>query len=145
MKVRDLLEMSQEQINDIELEIRKSFATIGIIVNFSKHFYDRVSDEAVDEKGYRRDNVTPAELFGTFRVLKSHHKAIFAEAGNFNDEVKRGEFQGVIMDTFRKINVPFTLDFDKKKGKYILTCKTVMKKANFFAKPTDHVIALRGK
>jgi len=145
MKVSDLLEMSQEDMNNIEFEIRKSFATIGIIVNFSKHFGDRIADEAVDEKGYRRDTVTSDELFKTFRALKANHKAIFAEAGNFNDEVKRGEFEGVIMDTFRKINVPFTLEFDKKKGKYILTCKTIMKKPNFVPKPKDHVIALRGK
>lgn len=145
MKVSDLLEMSQGEIIDIEHEIRKSFATIGIIVNFTKHFGDRVITGAEDEKGRKRDDVTPDELFKTFRSLKTHHKAIFAEAGNFNDEVKRGEFEGVIMDTFRKINVPFILEFDKKKGKYILTCKTIMKKQNFVPKPKDHVIALRGK
>jgi len=145
MKVNELFEMSQEQIIDIENEVKKSFVTIGIVINFSKHFGERVADDAVDEKGFKRDNVTPKELFEVFRNLKTHYKSIFAEAGQFGDEVKRGEFEGVIMDIFRKINVPFTLEFDKRRGKYILTCKTIMKKENFHAKPTDHVIALRGK
>jgi len=144
MKISDIFEMSQEEIGSIESEIKKSFVSIGIIINFSKHFGDRVVDGAVDEKGYSRDNVTSDELFEVFRKLKKHYKSIFAEAGNFNDEVKRGEFQGVIMDVFKKINIPFTLDFNKTKGKYVLTCKTIMKKDNFHAKPTDHVIALRG-
>jgi hypothetical protein len=145
MRVRDLLEMSQQDIINIENEIKKSFITIDIIINFSKHFGDRISDGAVDEKGYKRDDVTPDELYAVFRKLKKHYKDIFQEAGNHNDEIKRGEFNGVIIDTFKKINIPFALDFDKSKGKYIITCKTVLKRANFLTRPKDHVIALRGK
>jgi len=143
--LRELLEMAQHEIIDIENEIRKSFTTIGIDIKFTKHFADRVKVGAVDEKGWKRDNITPDELFEVFRKLKKHHKDIFQEAGNYNDEVKRGEFQGVIIDTFNKINVPFVLDFDKRRGKYIMTCKTALKRPNFATKPSDHVIALRGK
>jgi hypothetical protein len=145
MKIKELLEMSQDQIIYIENDVKTSFSTIGIIINFSKHFGDRIVDNAVDEKGFKRDNVSPEELFEVFKNLKKHYRSIFEEAGQFNDEVKRGEFEGVIIDTFRKINVPFTLEFDKKKGKYILTCKTILKRENFHVKPKDHVIALRGK
>ena len=145
MKISDLLEMSQEQITNIESEIKKSFITIGIIINFSKHFGDRIADQAVDEKGFKRDNVTPDELFEVFRKLKKHYKSIFSEAAHFNDEVKQGEFEGVIIDTLKKINIPFALEFNKSKGKYIITCKSILKRENFIVKSKDHVIALRGK
>jgi hypothetical protein len=145
MKLREIMEMSTPDIEDVELKIRKSFNSVGIIINFTKHFGDRIVNNAEDEKGRKRDNISPEELLNTFDRLKDHHKQIFAEAHQFTDEVKRGEFEGVIMDIFKKINVPFALEFDKRKGKFILTCKTIMKRDNFITKSKDHVITLREK
>ena len=68
---------------------------------------------------------------GSFTVL------VYGDASN--------KVEKQIIDTFNKINVPFVLDFDKRRGKYIMTCKTALKRPNFATKPSDHVIALRGK
>lgn len=138
-----LTEMSANELSDVEREVKKNFALLRIIINFSQHFADRIKDDAVDEKGHKRDTVEPTELLAMFKKLKQHHEVIFSEAHTFDDEVKRGEFEGVIMDLFNKINVPFTLKFNKSRGKFVLTCKTVMKKSNFHVKQNDHVIALR--
>lgn len=145
MKLIDIFEMSEEAIDDTSREIKRMFSPLGININFSKHFGDRIVDDAVDEKGTKRDNITVTELLDTFKSLKDHYKDIFGAAHNFDDEVKRGEFQGVILDVVRKINVPFVLEFDKSKGRFILTCKTIMKKENFQAKSSDHIFPIRGK
>lgn len=142
MKLSELL----DTVEEVELQIRKNFLSIDIIIVFSKHFGQRIiPSDSPDDHGHTRDSITSKELLQTFNKLKEHYKSIFIEATHFNDELKRGEFEGVIMDTFRKINIPFSLTFDKNKGKYILTCKTILKRENFYTKQTDHVIALRGK
>ena len=139
MRLSSILEMSASEIEGSTEFLKKKFYSIGIVLNFTKHFGDRILDGAKDEHG-KRDNVTLKDLFDTFAKIYSHHKRIFDEAKDFNDEVKRGEFEGVIQDEFTKINVPFVLVFDKNKGKFIITCKTIMKRDNFHTKPTDHVI-----
>ena len=143
MKLREIMEMSMTDIEDVELKIKRNFSSIGIIINFTKHFGDRIVNDATDEKSFKRDNITPEELLNTFDKLKDHHKQIFAEARQFNDEVKRGEFEGVIMDIFKKINVPFVLEFNKNRGKFELICKTIMKRNNFHVKSKDHIITLK--
>jgi uncharacterized protein (UPF0305 family) len=141
MKLKDILsEMSAEDIDGATRFIRQKFYTIDIIVNFTKHFGDRITDGAVDKEGTKRDNISVEEMIDTFAKLYSHHKRIFKEAHDFQDEVKRGEFEGVIRNLMKKINVPFALDFNKTKGKYVMTCKTIMKRSDFISKPKDHVV-----
>ena len=145
MRISDLFEMSDEAIDDIQRAIKKLYLPLGIEVNFTKHFVSRIVDDAVDAKGYQRDNITPEELTKVFDALKKYHKSIFDEANNHDEELKAGKFNGVILDLPRKISIPFALEFNKAKGRYIMTCKTVIKRENFHAKETDHVIAIRGK
>lgn len=145
MKVADLFEMSEEAIDDVQREIKKMYLPLGLEVNFTKHFVSRIVDDAVDASGHQRDNISPEELTKVFVALKKYHRSIFDEAHNFDDEIKTNKFDGVVLDLPRKISIPFALEFSKAKGRYIMTCKTVIKRENFHAKETDHVIAIRGK
>ena len=139
MRLTDLIEMSQKDIEISQGYLARKFLSIGIILVFAKHFGDRIIDGAKDEHG-KRDNVTLEDLASLFSKLYAHHKRIFAQASQFTDEVKRGEFEGVIKDMIAKTNVPFGLEFNKSKGKYVMTCTTIMKKDNFHVRPTDHVV-----
>lgn len=139
MKLIELFEMSAQDIDDSTRFIQQKFYSIGIIINFTKHFGDRIVDGAKDDHG-KRDDISVEEMIDTFAKLYSHHKRIFKQAADFSDEVKRGEFEGVIKNLMKKINVPFALDFNKTKGKYIMTCKTIMKRADFHTKSKDHVV-----
>ena len=135
-----IFEMSTADIDGATRFIKQKFYTIDIIVNFTKHFGDRLEDGATDKEGTKRDNISVEEMIDTFAKLYSHHKRIFKEAHDYNDEIKRGEFEGVIRNVMKKINVPFALEFNKSKGKYVMTCKTIMKRDDFIAKPKDHVV-----
>ena len=104
--LRELLEMSMREIDDSTDFLSKKFLTIGIIIKFSKHFGDRIIDGAKDEHG-RRDNVTVEEMIDTFAKIYSHHKLIFIQASDFNNEVKRGEFEGVIKNVMKQVNIPY--------------------------------------
>jgi hypothetical protein len=143
MKITDLFEMSEEAIDDVQREIKKVYLPLGLEINFTKHFVSRIVDNAVDNQGYQRDNISPEELTKVFAALKKHYKEVFDEAHNHDDEIKANKFDGVILDLPRKISIPFALEFSKAKGRYIMTCKTVIKRENFHAKDTDHIITLR--
>lgn len=140
MKLSELFEMSTAEISDAESEIKRLFLQVRLIIKFSYHFGARIVDGATDEAGTKRDNVTYDELLEVFKKLKKQHDLLFNDAASFDDEVRRGEFEGVIQDTLSKINVPFALAFNKKQGKFELSCKTIMKRKNFHVKPKDHLI-----
>lgn len=133
-----LSEMSQASADDVEQDIKRSFLSIGIILVFTKHFTDRIVNGAKVEGG--KDEILVEDLFETFKDLKMHYHKIFKEARDFDDELKRGEFEGVIKSVLRKINIPFILNFNSKKRQFTLICKTIMKKNNFHVGPKDHVI-----
>lgn len=135
-----LSEMSSVEINHAESRIRQMFLDIGINVKFTRHFGDRIIDGAKDEHGSRRDNVTYDEMISVFERLKKSHDELFLTASDHVDEIKRGQFEGVIRDNFSAINIPFVLNFVKSTQMFELVCKTIMKRRNFHTKETDHVI-----
>lgn len=139
MKLNDLLEMSAKEIESAEDMLKRKFLSANIILNFTKHFADRIIDGARDEH-VARDNITVHEMIDMFAKIYSHHNKIFKQAKDFQDEVKRGEFEGVIKDLMSKINISYGLEFNKSKGKYVMTCITIMKRDKFHTKSTDHVV-----
>jgi hypothetical protein len=136
-----LAEMARERILSTEQVLMKEFRKINIWLIFTHHFEDRLADNNVDKNGIRRDNISEQELMSVFEKLKIQYQQIFKNAAEYQDEVKRGLFEGVIRDALTQINVPFLLHFNRSIGRHVLTCKTIMKKSGqFHTKPTDHVI-----
>ena len=142
MKLADLLlEMPPEVVEDIEQEFKRKFLKLGIMLNFTKHFTNRISDTTDDAEGHSRDEISEEELRDLFNRVERKHGELFKLAKEFDDELKRGEFEGVIRQELKNINVPFALAFKKNLGRFVLTCKTILKKkAAFVNRDTDHVI-----
>lgn len=140
--LQQLLEMSLYKAQDIEHDITKKFLKLDIILRFSNHFTDRLVSTELDKNNKVRDNISEEEFIETFDKLEKHHKVLFREVADHQDEVKRGMFEGVIQETFKNINVPFALVYDQRQNKFILTCKTIMKKekGKFHTQSKDHVI-----
>lgn len=131
MKLRDLLlEMPPDEIDDVEVDIKRMFHALGITVKFTSHFEDRITDG--DKRG---DAITRDDLLSIFKKLKTKHEELMGAKRD------RRELEGVIRDLFTHLNVPFGLKFDKNSGKFVLTLITVMKKLQtFHVKPDDVVI-----
>ena len=103
-------------LNQIEAYADRLFAKLGIDIEFTKHFKDRLNDER------NRKPITSAELIRLFReVYHKHGKRI----ANLPDEA-----QAVMKDMQTDINMPFVIDVNSK-GELELIGKTIMRKPNF--------------
>ena len=135
-KARMVLEMPEEDLPDVERQIKFSFQQVGINVKFTNHFKQRAVDGSKDEKGFERgNNVSGDDLMKVFDKVKAKHDELI--------KAKREvlELQGVIQDELTNLNIPFALAFNKRLGKFDLTLKTVLrKKGEFHKKPDDVVI-----
>ena len=89
---------------------------MGIDVEFTRHFLDRVNDER------NKKPINQAELVRLFRLTyKKHGKKI----ASMNPDA-----QAVIHDMETDVNMPFVLNLDKD-GMIDLVAKTVMRKKDF--------------
>jgi hypothetical protein len=117
MKLRDLIPefVSKSDLKQVETYADKLFAKVGIDVNFTRHFLDRVNDVR------NKKPISTAELIHLFRqTFKKYGKQI-PELGD--------EAQAVIHDMENDVNVPFVLKWDGKE--FDLISKTVMRKKDF--------------
>jgi len=107
--------VSKSDLDQIEKYADKLFAAVGIDVEFTRHFLDRVNDER------NKKPINQAELVRLFRLTyKKHGKKI----GNMNPNA-----QAVIHDMETDVNMPFVLNL--RKGMLDLVAKTVMRKKDF--------------
>ena len=102
-------------LDQIERYADKLFAALGIDVEFTKHFMDRVNDAR------NMTQITPAELV---RLFKQSYKKYGKKIAKMTDDAN-----AVIHDMKTDINMPFVLNH--KKGEIELVAKTVMRKKNF--------------
>ena len=108
--------VSKSDLDQIEKYADKLFASLGIDVEFTRHFLDRVNDER------NKKPINQAELVRLFRLTyKKHGKKI----ANMNPDA-----QAVIHDMETDVNMPFVLNLDKD-GMIDLVAKTVMRKKDF--------------
>jgi len=104
-------------LNALERYLDNLFASLGIDINFTKHFLQRVNDER------NRRPITYAELNKMFRkVYKKYGKRI----ARMTDQA-----QAVITDMSSDINMPFVIKYDTRNQELDLVAKTVMRKKNF--------------
>ena len=104
-------------IKNLEKFADRIFGQVGIDVEFTRHFLDRVNDERNGEP------IVPAELT---RLFKQEHKRWgkpIAQMGPDSEAVMR--------DLQTNINMPFALVWDNDNDELDLIAKTIMRKDNF--------------
>jgi hypothetical protein len=118
MKFGKLFErLSMGDLKKAERHIDKAFASIGIDVEFTKHFIERVNHKR-NEK-----DITVEELEDIFdKALKTYGRAI----ENMGDK-----YNGILTDMSTWVNLPFVI---RKNGSGMpqLVAKTVMRTKQFF-------------
>ena len=109
-------DVTKGELDQIEKYADKLFAAVGIDVEFTRHFLDRVNDER------NKKPINTAELIRLFRLTYKKYGKKIPKMGP--------EAQAVIHDMETDINMPFVLNVDRS-GMLDLVAKTVMRKKDF--------------
>ena len=109
--------VTQIQLDALEKALDKVFAQVGIDVEFTRHFLDRVNDE----RNVRQ--ITIQELAILFKKEFQKYAKPIARLGP--------DAQAVLKDLSSDINVPFALVWDSANQELDLIAKTVMRKKDF--------------
>lgn len=111
---------------EIEKYADRLFSKVGIDVNFTKHFLDRVNDPRNGKP------INAAELTRLFRQEFKRWGKSIAQMGP--------DAEAVMRDMQTDINMPFVLTWDNESKELDLVAKTVMRKQKFFS--PDPVFAI---
>mgnify|MGYP000329867298 CR=1 FL=1 len=137
MKINELDKnagVTQSQLDTLESVLDKVFSKVGIDVEFTRHFIDRVNDER---------NVTPISI----KELAMLFKKEFIKYGKPIAQLGP-DAQAVMKDLETDINIPFVLNWNGEELE--LVAKTVMRKKDFkssnkeFAVESDDIM-VKGK
>ena len=108
-------EITKGQLDSIEAYADGLFNKLGIDIEFTKHFLERVNDERNIKP------ITTAELIGMFkRLYKKHGKPL----SKVDDD-----FDAVVKDFNNNINIPFAINVTDDDIE--MYAKTVMRKKDF--------------
>jgi len=110
-------EITQSDLKTIEVYADKLFKAVGIDVNFTRHFLDRVNDARNVKQ------ITPDELTDLFRKSYEKYGKKISKLGP--------DAEAVLNDMRTNINMPFVLNWDRNSQELDLVAKTVMRKKNF--------------
>ena len=108
-------QITDQDLQQLETYADRLFASLGIDVEFSKHFKDRVNDPR------NAKPITMAELTRLFKQIYKQHGKPIAQLGP--------DAEAVMKDMRTDVNVPFALQWDGQE--LDLVAKTVMRKSNF--------------
>ena len=116
--------ITKAQLDSIEKYADGLFNRLGIDIEFTRHFLDRVNDKRNDKP------ISVAELIGMFkRLYKKHGKPLSKVDDDFN---------AVVKDFNNNINIPFAINVTDDDIE--MYAKTVMRKKDF--KTSTPVLAL---
>ncbi len=117
MRLFELIEnnITDKDLQQLETYADRLFASLGIDVEFSKHFKDRINDPRNTKP------ITMAELTRLFKQIYKQHGKPIAQLGP--------DAEAVMKDMRTDVNVPFALHWDGKE--LDLVAKTIMRKPNF--------------
>lgn len=101
----------------LEKAVDKLFAKVGIDVEFTRHFLDRVNDSR------NKKQITIRELAFLFKKTYHKHGKSIAKLGP--------DIEAVLKDLETDINIPFALNWNRQDKELELVSKTVMRKPNF--------------
>jgi hypothetical protein len=108
-------EITKVDLAQVEKFADKIFAKVGIDVEFTRHFLDRVNDPRNGKE------ISVAELT---RLFKQTYKKYGKKIAKMGDDA-----EAVLNDMQTDINVPFVLKWDGKE--FDLISKTIMRKKDF--------------
>ena len=108
--------ISKSDLDQVEKYADRLFAAVGIDVEFTRHFHDRVNDER------NKKPINQAELVRLFRLT---YKKYGKKIAQMNPDA-----EAVITDMETDVNMPFVINLDKG-GMLDLVAKTVMRKKDF--------------
>jgi hypothetical protein len=111
-----------EAISSSELDLLEDYADrlfkeLGLDVEFSRHFRERVNDPR------NRQPITAQELIGLF-------KRAYEKSGKRISEMPPNA-EAVLQDMRTDLNTPFVIEFDHRNGELDLVLKTIMRKRDF--------------
>jgi hypothetical protein len=109
--------ISKIQLQVIEKSLDKLFAKLGIDVEFSGHFLDRINDERNIKQ------ITISELINIYHSLYDKFGIKISKTPE--------EIEEVIKSLSTDINIPVNIHFDRKSSKIEMAAKTIMRKKNF--------------
>lgn len=110
-------QVSKSDLDAIEKFADRLFAKVGIDVEFTRHFLDRVNDER------NKKQITTAELTRLFKQTYNKHGKKIPQLGP--------DAEAVLTDMRTDINMPFVLKYDRQSQEFDLVAKTVMRKKGF--------------
>ena len=127
-KDKELLrdEVTQSQLNQVEKYLDKLWGKVGIDVQFTRHFMDRVNDKRNDKP------ISSAEVI---RIFKKEYQKYGKQISSLGKDA-----EALMKDMATDINVPFVLKWDGKE--FDLIAKTIMRKKNF--KSSNKKFAVEG-
>ena len=109
-------DISKSDLDQVEKYADRLFAAVGIDIEFTRHFLDRVNDSR------NKKPINQAELIRLFRLTYKKYGKRISKMGD--------DAQAVIHDMETDVNMPFVLNLDKN-NMIDLVAKTVMRKKDF--------------
>src|SRR5210317_992443 len=110
-------EIKKSDLDQVEKYADRIFAKLGIDVEFTRHFLDRVNDVR------NQKQISMAELTRLFKQQYKKNGKKIAQLGP--------GAEAVMKDMQTDVNMPFALVWDKQSQELDLIAKTVMRKKNF--------------
>jgi hypothetical protein len=108
-------EITKVDLSTVERFADKIFAKVGIDIEFTRHFLERVNDKRNGK------DITVGELTRLFKQTYKKHGKKIAKMGD--------DAEAVLHDLQTDINMPFVLQWDGKE--FDLIAKTIMRKKDF--------------
>ena len=118
--------ITQSDLEALETFADRIFGKVGIDVEFTRHFLDRVNDDRNGEQ------ITGSELT---RLFKQEYKKWGKPIAQMGPDA-----EAVMKDMRTDVNVPFTLQWDKNNQELDLVSKTVMRKQDFKSSNRDFAV-----
>jgi hypothetical protein len=118
--------VSSEQLTLVEDYADRLFRELGLDVEFSKHFRERINDPRNPKP------ITAAELIGLF-------KRAYQKSGKRIAEMPPNA-EAVLQDMRTDLNTPFVIQYDLRNGDLDLVLKTIMRKKDFMS--TNEIIPI---
>tara|TARA_E500000318_G_scaffold4934_3_gene5132 strand:- start:39222 stop:40289 length:1068 start_codon:yes stop_codon:yes gene_type:complete len=120
VKEQILEDVTKSDLDKVESYADRLFKAVGIDIEFTRHFLDRVNDAR------NKKEITVQELASLFKKTFEKYGKKIASLGD--------DAEAVINDMKSDINMPFVLDLNRRTKELDLIAKTVMRKKNFMTR-----------
>lgn len=118
--------VTDKDLKEVERYADSLFKAVGVDIQFTKHFIERVNDERNIKQ------ITVDELSELFRKTFKMYGTRIPKLGK--------DAEAVLNDMKTNINLPFVLKWDEKSQELDLVAKTVMRKKNFMTQNKKLVV-----